>query len=82
MLIEEDADEERCSPIKPKKRTQIDSPFKRDFEADSDNSSNYGQCCGDELDRRNPLSLNLNIDNVDNDQIVVTPKKGEQNKVN
>lgn len=29
LPIDEDVDDEKCSPIKPKKRTQEDSPFKR-----------------------------------------------------
>ena len=56
-LIEEDEEEQKCSPIKPKKRTQMDSPFKKNFEDDSDNSN---ECCGAELDRGSPLDMNLN----------------------
>ena len=29
LPIDEDVDDEKCSPIKPKKRTAEDSPFKK-----------------------------------------------------
>lgn len=29
LPIDEDVDDEKCSPIKPKKRTKQDSPFKK-----------------------------------------------------
>ena len=29
MPIDEDVDDEKCSPIKPKRRTDEDSPFKK-----------------------------------------------------
>ena len=34
LPIDEDVDDEQCSPIKPKKRTQEDSPFKRNMLAE------------------------------------------------
>ena len=76
MQIVEDEDEQKCSPIKPKKRTQLDSPFKKNFLEDSEKSSS-GQCCGAELDRGDQISLNLNLTNLENDQIIVTPRKGD-----
>ena len=72
MLIEEDEEEQKCSPIKPKKRTQMDSPFKKNFEDDSDNSN---ECCGAELDRGSPLDLNLNDLVREEDQILETPPR-------
>ena len=33
LPIDEDVDDEKCSPIKPKKRTSEDSPFKRKLAA-------------------------------------------------
>ena len=47
----------------------------------SQDSSN-DQCCGAELDRSDPLSLNLNLANREFDMIVVTPRKGEQSMLN
>lgn len=74
MQIVEDEDEQKCSPIKPKKRTQLDSPFKKNFQEDSEQSSN-GQCCGAELDMEDPLGLNLNLADPENDNIIATPPK-------
>ena len=40
LPIDEDVDDEHCSPIKPKKRTSEDSPFKR-RNFDSIDDGNY-----------------------------------------
>ena len=39
LPIDEDIDEQQCSPVKPKKRTKEDSPFKRPQNGNHENSS-------------------------------------------
>ena len=58
----------------------MDSPFKKNFEDDSDNSN---ECCGAELDRGSPLDMNLNDLVREEDQILETPPRGNSspNKV-
>ena len=47
----------------------MDSPFKKNFEEDSDSN----ECCGAELDRGSPLDLNLNDLVREEDQVLETP---------
>lgn len=71
LPIDEDVDEQQCSPIKPKKRTTEDSPFKRHqngiVENSSDSQINHIAVggFGAELDRKHDsaemISLNLNL---------------------
>ena len=60
LPIDEDVDDEKCSPIKPKKRTSEDSPFKRFQSGEGDPNGNHEK----------PLTIS-SVLNSGNDDIAV-----------